>query len=362
MSASARIRKSLEPLVAPLVGVGLLHILVGFLILNVLPEVHRKTVAKTSSKLVWNAPTDFLFDKTFHFTPPNPKAAPKSPVILKPSSPSAAPAMTLASGPTAAAPPAVSKRPELKPVRVPATVTPTPMKPSEKALADVSQSNRGLLPSFANSDLIGPEPTSRTTNTAAPRVNRKPDLAATNRPMLQAPPGPPAASVPPVGPETSPAPVASESSLQGNQKSANKYITLSVILPPGSAPAKPRTNKPVLNLLDIVNLNANARAEQLEAGGADMNAVEKALQQAILKEWIAPAAQSVPPSQRRATMEVAILRDGTIADASIKTASGSSLMDASIRQVANRLNRIPATLPSNFPKDRYELRVNFQIE
>jgi hypothetical protein len=362
MSASARIRQSIEPLIVPLMGVGLLHILVGFFILNVLPEVHRKAVAETSSKLVWNAPTDFLFDKTFHLTPPNPKAATKSPVIMEPSAPSAVPAMTLASGPSASTPPAVSKRPEHKPVQVPATVTPAPMKPSEKALANVSQSNRELLPPVANSGLIGPDPKSRTTSSAAPRMNNKPNLAAPIRPELQAPPGPAAASLPPVGPETSPAPVASESSLQGNQKAANKYITLSVILPPGSAPAKPRSNKPVLNLLDIVNLNANERAEQLETGGADMNAVEKALQQAILKEWTAPAAQSVPPSQRRATMEVAILRDGTIADASIKTASGSSLMDASIRQVANRLNRIPATLPSNFPKERYELRVNFQIE
>ena len=361
MSASARIR-SLEPLVAPMVGVGLLHILVGFLILNVLPEVNRKAVAKTSSKLVWNAPTDFLFDKTFHLTPPTPKATPKSPVIMEPSAPSAVSAMTLASGPSAAAPPAISKRPELKPVRVSDTATPAPMKPSEKTLADVSQSNREPLPPFANSGLIGPDSTSRTTSSAAPRESNKPNLAAPIRSVLQAPPGPPAASVPPVGPETSPAPVASESRMQGNQKSANKYITLSVILTPGSAPAKPKTNKPVLNLLDIVNLNANERAEQLEAGGADMSAVEKALQQAILKEWIAPAAQSVPPSQRRATMEIAILRDGTIADASIKTASGSSLLDASIRQAANRLNRIPATLPSNFPKERYELRVNFQIE
>jgi outer membrane biosynthesis protein TonB len=180
--------------------------------------------------------------------------------------------------------------------------------------------------------------------------------------MLQAPPGPPAASVPPVGPETSPAPVASESSLQGNQKSANKYITLSVILPAGSTPAKPGSNKPVLNLLDIVNLNANQRAEDTEAGGADMDPVDKALQQAILKAWIAPEIASVPPSQRRATMELAILRDGAIEDASITVPSGSSLLDTSIRQATQRLKKIPVSLPSNFPKERYELRVNFQIE
>ncbi|MCX6853336.1 MAG: TonB family protein, partial [Verrucomicrobia bacterium] len=108
--------------------------------------------------------------------------------------------------------------------------------------------------------------------------------------------------------------------------------------------------------------NANERAEDVEAGGADMGPVEKALQQSILKEWTAPPAQSVPPSQRRATMEISILRDGSIADASMKTASGSSLLDASIRQAAERLKKIPVTLPSNFPKERYELRVNFQIE
>jgi len=184
-----------------------------------------------------------------------------------------------------------------------------------------------------------------------------------HRKDLVAPPALPAAPVPqPVGAETSLAPVISALSNPGNRKATHQYITLSAILPPGKAPAKPTANQPVLNLLDIAKLSANERAEAAEAGGADMNAVEKALQMAILKEWIAPAAHSVPPSQRRATMEVAILRDGTIADASIKTASGSSLLDASIRQAADRLKKIPATLPSNFTKERYELRVNFQIE
>jgi outer membrane biosynthesis protein TonB len=150
--------------------------------------------------------------------------------------------------------------------------------------------------------------------------------------------------------------------IRGDQKEANKYITLSAILPPGKAPAKPRENKRYLNLLDIANITANERAEVAEAGGADMGDVEKALEQAILKEWIAPSAQAVPPSQRRATMEIVILRDGTIADSSIKTASGSSLFNASIRKAADRLKKIPVTLPSNFPKERYELRVNFQIE
>ena len=197
----------------------------------------------------------------------------------------------------------------------------------------------------------------------APVVNVMPDLATLAAQVPPAPPAMPAAPVsPPAVTENPPSPVISVPTILGNQKEANKYITLSAILPSDKATAKLGDSKAPLGLLDIARLNVHDRVEHVEDGGADMAAVEKALQLAILKEWTAPSAQAVPPSQRRASMEIAILRDGMIADASMKTASGSSLLDASIRQAAHRLKKIPVTLPSNFPKERYELRVNFQIE
>ncbi len=366
MSASARIRQSLEPLAAALVGVGLLHLLVGFIFLKILPEVHQKAAAKTASKLVWCAPADFLFDKKVDVDSAAFRPAPKPLKIAELAVPKTATVMPSVPVPSVAAPPAVTERQELKPTPALGAAIPAPLRLPEKSLADVLQANRGLLPQSSSSGLVGLQ-AMLTINSAAPLVapgvNVMPDLATPSKAVSSAPPAIPAAPVPPPAVIENPSsPVTTGPMIQGDQKEANKYITLSAILPPGKASAKPRENKRYLTLLDIANINANERAEVAEAGGADMGDVEKALQQAILKEWTAPSAQAVPPSQRRAIMEIVILRDGTIADASIKTASGSSLLNASIRRAADRLKKIPVTLPSNFPKERYELRVNFQIE
>jgi TonB C terminal len=335
MSASARLRQSLEPLAAPLLGIGLLHVLVGFVILSILPELRKKQNAKSKIGMAWLAPSDFLLDKTIKLETPAAPAIPTPQVVT-------APVQTMPAAPALAAP---APQP-------PVTLA------AEKSLADALQTNRGLLPPSTEAGLMSLTPMPLTINTVAPSPATLPTTAA-----------PTPVPVPPVMPEKPaavqdalPSAVATTAANSGNLKEANKYITLSAILPPGKAPEKPRANKPVLNLLDIANLNANERAEDSEAGGADMGPVEKALQVAILKEWTAPPATSVPPSQRRATMEISISRDGTISDASMKTASGSGLLDDSIRQAADRLKKIPVTLPSNFPKERYELRVNFQIE
>jgi outer membrane biosynthesis protein TonB len=143
---------------------------------------------------------------------------------------------------------------------------------------------------------------------------------------------------------------------------ANKYITLSAVLADKPSLPVPRPNKPVLNLLDIAALNESQRAQDAAAGGADMEPVQKALEKAILREWKAPLIQAVPPSQRRATLLLSVMRDGSIKDAQLQTPSGSQALDDSIRETAAELSKIPETLPSSFPKERYDLRVNFQIE
>lgn len=143
---------------------------------------------------------------------------------------------------------------------------------------------------------------------------------------------------------------------------ANKYITLSAVLADKPSLPVPRPNKPVLNLLDIAALNETQRAQDAAAGGADMEPVQKALEKAILREWKAPLIQAVPPSQRRATLLLSVMRDGSIKDAQLQTPSGSQALDDSIRETAAELSKIPETLPSSFPKERYDLRVNFQIE
>lgn len=186
------------------------------------------------------------------------------------------------------------------------------------------------------------------------RTGQKTESNASTPPPAAAPPQPVAA----VSAEASEPPAAPA----GQGREANKYITLSDILPEKAAVATPRPGKPVLNLLDIAALNENKRAQETEAGGADMEPVKKALERAILREWKAPPIQSVPAAQRRVTVELAVLRDGTVRDAVMKTHSGSEALDASVRAAAGRVTKIPETLPSSFPKERYDLRVNFQIE
>jgi TonB family protein len=158
-------------------------------------------------------------------------------------------------------------------------------------------------------------------------------------------------------------PAKAASVLTGERREANKYITLSAIVPEAQrSEAKIATMKPVLNLLDIAVLNESKRAVETAAGGADMSLVEQALQQAILREWIAPDIRAVPAAQRRATLEITVRRDGSVTDVFLKTPSGSPLLDASIREATGRVTKIPQTLPSSFPKERYNLRVNFLIE
>ena len=97
-------------------------------------------------------------------------------------------------------------------------------------------------------------------------------------------------------------------------------------------------------------------------GGGSLDAVEQALQQALMREWKPPSIDEVPPAQRRAVVELVIWRDGSVRSAYLQKPSGSEDMDSSVRLALSRVTKISETLPSSFPKERYDLRVNFQIE
>jgi TonB family protein len=145
----------------------------------------------------------------------------------------------------------------------------------------------------------------------------------------------------------------------GQGKPANKYITLSSVSDEQERSAAAQSGKSVLS--QALPNEIKSAAPDTHAG-ADMAAVENALQQAILRAWQAPPVQSVPVSQRRAMVEISVMRDGTIQDAVLKSPSGSRILDASVSAAAGRVMKIPETLPSSFRKERYVLRVNFQIE
>ena len=142
---------------------------------------------------------------------------------------------------------------------------------------------------------------------------------------------------------------------------ANKYITILPVEPADVVPA-PAPVKPVLSLLDVANLYEAQKKREASAGGADMEPVQSALEKAILSAWKSPTIKVVPASQRRVTLSLSILRDGSVEDIVVVTPSGSDLLDASVRAAAARVIKITQSLPSQFPKDRYDLQINFQIE
>lgn len=140
-------------------------------------------------------------------------------------------------------------------------------------------------------------------------------------------------------------------------RAANKYITLSF----NNDTQKAIGAKPMLNLLDVAKLNEATRVGQLAEGGG-LDAIETALQQALLREWKPPLIDAVPVSQRRVTVDLAVYRDGSVKGAVLQKPSGCDALDATVREALGRVTKIAESLPSSFPKERYPLRVNLLIE
>lgn len=363
MSVAVQHRPQLEPLAPALIGVALLHVLAGLLIWTFLPLLvpEKAGRAVVETPLVWRSPADFLLEAA-----PMPVAPAPPPVVVAAIAPVPPPTPPPAPKPAALATSAKPKTLSFIPAhgskdKAPATaaassattVSPQTLNDISNSITSMVAGQRTLPSAGLTINSLEQDPLMRA---ASPLegTGQKMESNAAAPPPSAAPPQPVAA----VSAETSELPAATE----GQGREANKYITLSDILPEKAAVATPRPGKPVLNLLDIAALNENKRAQETEAGGADMEPVKQALERAILREWKAPPIQSVPAAQRRVTVELAVMRDGTVRDAVMKTHSGSEALDASVRAAAGRVTKIPETLPSSFPKERYDLRVNFQIE
>jgi TonB family protein len=69
----------------------------------------------------------------------------------------------------------------------------------------------------------------------------------------------------------------------------------------------------------------------------------------------------VPTAQREARLNIAIGKDGTVLKAQMSKFSGSHVLDQSILEAAARVKKISSALPSNFPKDSYDLELNFLL-
>lgn len=303
--ASRFSRPSVEPLAPALVAVAMAHgFLAFFLWMFIAAVAPGKKALPLHKDLVWYSPTVFL------------------------------PAVT-------ETPPPAPEKPSNK---ITLTVAPTTPNAAQRVVPLVSKQMLAQISSQASSLVAGPmelkpEPSGLTINPVAPVANKPVDVPKEAVPEIPATPAATALT----GPE------------------ANKYITLSPVEPPDAAVAL-TTVKPVLNLLDIANLNAAQKKREVTHGGADLEPVESALEKAILSAWKAPTIKAVPLGQRRVTLTLSILRDGSLEDVKISAPSGSDLLDASVRAAVARVTKITQRLPAAYPKERYELQVNFQIE
>jgi TonB-like protein len=157
-----------------------------------------------------------------------------------------------------------------------------------------------------------------------------------------------------------------------SKPSANRSITLrrAPEKRPGSAffgaPVPPITSP---TLMDIARLNT-MRPPTVPVPGsapaapeeeANLDAADEAVNTAFLASWIAPPIDSVPSSQREARLNISIGKDGTVLKAQMSKFSGSHVLDQSILEAAAKVKKISATLPSNYPKDSYDLEMNFLL-
>ena len=347
----------LEPLLPAIIGVGLAHGLLGLLIWTFLPMLVPKNAGSNEvlAKLIWRSPSDFVM------------AAVPLPAELP--------------APTLVVPAASLAKPTSKPA---VTTTEVPAKPkvlnfffggsqdkAAPAAAMVSESENLQVVSRISSpvtsmisDNVSVTPSLLPQGMMINSLGSAHPMSPAPLPMMTAQNTLPEVAPAPLNssPEDAAKPVASMSEMTGPERVSIKSITLSAIFLAKESIAAPQPGKPVLNLLNIAALNEFKRAQTVETGRADMAGVENSLQQAILREWKPPPIKSVPVTQRRATLEISVLRDGQVCDATVKTPSGSEALDASIRSAVERVSKIPETLPSSFPKERYDLRVNFQIE
>ena len=141
------------------------------------------------------------------------------------------------------------------------------------------------------------------------------------------------------------------------KRDTSKYISLTRLTPEGAAAATPsKPYNPVPTLLDIA---ADRKATGKKESALD--AVDAAIQTALLKSWNPPPVNLVPLGRRSVIVELSVARDGTLEDAVICKV-GAPALNVSIAQLLESVKKVPVKLPSSFKKSSYHVQVNFQIE
>lgn len=212
--------------------------------------------------------------------------------------------------------------------------------------------------------------------TPAPRPKKA--AATPPPPVAEAPPKATLIAPPPMAPQ--PESLSSTPLFAGAAKprqQASRNITLRRARP--AAPANATATKPVdstvppmasASLQDLARLGTLRPPEPAPAApapvddlppGLNLDAVDNAVNAAFHAAWTAPALDEVPAHQRSAELTISIGRDGRVIRSQMTKPSGSHALDTSILDAAARTREIGVTLPSQFPKESYDLELNFLI-
>ena len=123
--------------------------------------------------------------------------------------------------------------------------------------------------------------------------------------------------------------------------------------------AKARADQQSVTLLDFASLDAGATG----ALSADrVEPVDRATKTAFNQLWSPPDPATLSADHRDVSLNLTLNREGRILKYKLAKNSGSSELDISVIDAADRLNKIEAVLPADYPHEEYEFTVNFHVE
>ncbi len=340
-------RPRLEPVGKFAVLITVVHLLVGLGIWWWL-HARRTTIQDSPGKdLAWVDPSDFAKQQTV--------ANPPAPADTKPPAPAAPVPVKPAPKPDVPGPP-TSPTPPTSPATASTAKAPAMEDDVPKAIAIDPAKLAEIMAKQAQTD-------------AAPVAPAKPTQpAAASTPPAPAASTPPAAasSVPPPPPLPSPAVEAAKSAppAAATEKQpptplpvtdAARFITVS-----HQTPERREGDRKSASLLDLPDTAGTGTAG--DAKGVKMDGVDRAIIDAFMRNWTPPDAAKLPVDQRTAHVDVTINREGRLLAYQLVRTSGSHELDASVLDAANRLDKIGASLPADYPQDLYKFQVNFHVE
>ncbi len=131
--------------------------------------------------------------------------------------------------------------------------------------------------------------------------------------------------------------------------------------PPKSQPPPVIPSAPVSEVSRFITVSSRS-----PAGAGDksvrLEEVDRAIRDAFMIQWMPPKTQGLNINQRTAHMNMTVDRAGHVLGFTIVKLSGSEAFDHSLREAANRLETIPATLPDSYRPDQYEFQLHFHVE